>query len=72
MALNESAKASASANALPPCPTCQTDEHTTPVHLHDLSPGVRYWRCTVCGAVWATDERTHQNWLSAAYSRLPD
>jgi formate dehydrogenase maturation protein FdhE len=56
MPLHEPAKESASANALPPCPTCQTDEHTTPFHLDDLSPGVRYWRCKVCGAMWATDE----------------
>jgi formate dehydrogenase maturation protein FdhE len=66
MPLHEPLKASPSGNALPPCPTCQTNGHTTTVQLHDLSPGVQYWRCRVCGAVWATEgQRTSPNWLSA-------
>jgi formate dehydrogenase maturation protein FdhE len=56
MPLHEPLEASACGNALPACPTCQTDEHTTPIQFQDLSPGVQYWRCSVCHAVWATDE----------------
>jgi hypothetical protein len=56
MALHEPLQTSPSGNALPLCPTCQTNGHTAPIQLHDLSPGVQYWRCKACGALRATDE----------------
>jgi formate dehydrogenase maturation protein FdhE len=56
MPMHEPMKASASDDAPPFCPTCQKNEHTTAIQVHDLSPGVQYWRCQTCRAVWATDK----------------
>jgi transposase-like protein len=57
MPLHEPLKASASDDTPPRCPTCRTNEHIRRVQLHDVSPGVQYWRCNACQVLWATDEQ---------------
>jgi hypothetical protein len=39
---------------LPSCRLCQQSERVTLITLHHLSPGIEYWRCDICGFLWAT------------------
>jgi hypothetical protein len=38
------------------CPECKNADKVAPLDIHGLSPGVQYWRCANCGAIWSTDE----------------
>jgi hypothetical protein len=41
---------------VPPCQNCQQSDQVRPIALHDLSPGIQYYRCDACGYVWATQD----------------
>jgi hypothetical protein len=38
----------------PLCRLCQQSARVTPITRHELSPDIEYWRCDICGFLWAT------------------
>ena len=66
MPLQEPVKVSASGDAPPLCPACRKNDQTAAIQLQDLSPGVQYWRCRTCHAVWATDEGGNKSIFAGA------
>jgi transposase-like protein len=49
-----SQRSSSRGPVVPDCENCHQPDRVREVKLHDLSPGVQYWRCEGCGFVWAT------------------
>jgi hypothetical protein len=56
MPLHDVSQASARGPGAPTCRNCLQAATVRTVALHDLSPGVEYWRCDGCGFVWATQD----------------
>jgi ribosomal protein L37AE/L43A len=49
-----SQESSARVPVVPDCANCHQRDHVREMKLHDLAPGIQYWRCDECGFVWAT------------------
>ena len=39
---------------VPFCTNCKQSDRVRQLSLDDLSPGIQYWRCELCGGVWVT------------------
>jgi transposase-like protein len=56
MPSNDVSQTSAPGFVVPPCTNCQHSDQVREIAIHDLSPGIQYWRCDSCGFVWATHD----------------
>jgi hypothetical protein len=49
-----SQRSSSPSSVVPECSNCRQPDRVQELKLHDLAPGIHYWRCEGCGFVWAT------------------